>query len=191
MDTLDPVHRPGCGQDMGGVGALPSPGLQQVMGSRGLQDSIQQQSLGGPRHQARAELAQHRAVEASIGKRQAEKILPVDPTPDGIGRLAIRQLLRELQQGHQRQAPWGLGRLAPGREEVGEAGVVEYRAKPVAQTQQQIAARERQPRNVGRVVGQRQRRCRAQTHGLPQWFRKGPVNARRPRSVAFRQQGQS
>src|SRR5215211_345028 len=174
---------------MGGVRALPPPGLEQMMGGRDLQDGIQQRSLGGSRHQARAELAQHRAVEAGVGERQPEEILPVDPAPDGIGRLAIRQTLRELQQGHQGQAPWRLGRLALGREEVGEAAVVEYRAEPVAQAQQQIAARERQPRDMGRVVRYRQRRRRAQAHGQPRWLRRGPVNARLPRSVAFRQQG--
>jgi len=167
VDALDPVHRPGRGQDMGGVRALPSPGLEQTMSGRNLQNGIQQQRLGGPRHQARPELAQHRAVEAGVGERQAEEILPVDPAPDSIGRLAIRQPLRELQQGHQRQAPWRLGRLALGREEAGEAAVVEDRAEPVAQAQQQVAARERQTRDMGRVVRNRQRRRRAQAHGQP------------------------
>ena len=159
------IARPRPGQ--GGGRALPSPGLEQTMSGRDLQDGIQQRSLGGPRHQARPELAQHRAVEAGVGERQAEEILPVDPAPDSIGRLAIRQPLRELQQGHQGQAPWRLGRLALGREEAGEAAVVEDRAEPVAQAQQQVAARERQTRDMGRVVRNRQRRRRAQAHGQP------------------------
>src|SRR3712207_8656661 len=79
----------------------------------------------------------------------------------------FRSPLRELQQGHQGQAPWRLGRLTLGREEACEAAVVEYRAEPVAQAQQQVAARERQPRDMGRVVRYRQRRRRAQAHGQP------------------------
>ena len=109
--------------------------------------------FGGSRHQARAELAQHRAVEASVGKRQAEQILPVDPAPHRISRLPIRQPFCELQQGHQRQPPWRLGRLTLARKKMRKAAIVEDRTKLVAQGQQRIAMRERQPRNMGRVTG--------------------------------------
>jgi hypothetical protein len=116
VNTLEPVQRPGGGQDVRGVGALAASSLEQLMRRGDLQHRIQQQGLGRARDQARAELAQHRAVEARVGERQAKQILPVDPAPHCIGCLSVRQVLGELQQGHQGQTPGRLRRLALARE---------------------------------------------------------------------------
>ena len=137
---------------MGGIRALSSSSLEQAMRGSNLQHRVQQQPLGRSRDQTRAELAQHRAVEAGVGKWQAEQILPVDPATHHISRLPVRQLFCELQQGYQSQAPWRLGRLTLGWKKMRKAAVVEDRTKLVAQAQQQIAMRKRQPRNMSRVA---------------------------------------
>jgi hypothetical protein len=152
VNALGPVHRPRGRQDMGGIRALSPSSLEQMMRRSDFQDRVQQQHLGRSRDQTRAELAQHRTVEAGVSKRQAEQILPIDPAAHRISRLSVRQLFCELQQGHQGQAPWRLGRLTFGWEKTGKAAVVEDRAELVAQAQQQIAVRKRQPRNMSRLV---------------------------------------
>jgi hypothetical protein len=74
---------------MGGIRALPAAGLEQMMRGSDIKNGVQQHRLGGSRNQMRTELAQHRAVGASVGQWQAEKVLPTNLAPDGIGRMAI------------------------------------------------------------------------------------------------------
>jgi hypothetical protein len=124
VDALDPAHRPGGGQDVRGVRALSSSGLEQPMRGGDLQNRVQQQGLRRARDQARAELAQHRAVEAGVGERQPEQVFPIYPAPHRIRRLPVGQVFRELQQDHQGQAPWRLCGLTLGWEEMSEATIV-------------------------------------------------------------------
>ena len=51
--------------------------------------------------QTGAELAQHGMVEAGIGQLQAECVLPVDASTDGVGGLAVGEALDVLEHGGQ------------------------------------------------------------------------------------------
>ena len=100
---------------------------------------VQQALLGAALEQARAELAQHRVVEAGVGQLQPEQVLPVDPRPHRLGRPPIGQVLTELQDGHQRQPPRRQARLAEPGEQVREIGVGEDGAELVPQLEEGVA----------------------------------------------------
>jgi hypothetical protein len=69
--------------------ALTRPCLDQALVFQALQQGVEQQQFGPTRDQAGAELAEHGVVEAGIGEGEAERVLPVDPAPHGVGRLAV------------------------------------------------------------------------------------------------------
>ena len=68
-------------------------------------------------------------VEAGVGQFQAEGVLPVDATTDGISGLTIGEALDELEHGGQGEPGGGGGRLAAGGEQVGELIVAEEQAE--------------------------------------------------------------
>jgi len=100
------------------------------------------------RNQAAAKLAQDGVVEPGIGKLQAQRILPVNPTPDGVGRLPVRQALGELQHGNKRQAPRWVRRLTTRGVSRCEHLVVVDRAQLVAHPHGRAALRERGLRDL-------------------------------------------
>ena len=59
------------------------------------------------------ELAQDRAVEAGIGQVKAERVLPADPGAHRLSGLTAGQILRHLEDRHQRQAARRPARLTP------------------------------------------------------------------------------
>ena len=138
---------------MGRVGPLPAARLEQAPRLAGLQQLAQQPLLGAAREQARAELAQHRVVEAGVGQLQPEQVLPVDPRPHRLGGLPVGQVLAELQDGDQRQAPRRQARLAEPGEQVGEVGVGEDGAELVAQLEEGVALAEGGPGDARRLLG--------------------------------------
>jgi hypothetical protein len=140
-------------QHAGGIGALAAPRLQETARLTLLQQAVQQPLLGPSRDQPSAELAQDAEVEARIGQRQAERVLPIDPTPDRLGGLAVRQPFCELQHRHQCQPPGCFGRLATPREQVGEVFVGVDTAQRVPQLQARIATRERRSRHTHGLLG--------------------------------------
>src|SRR3982751_360051 len=89
----------------GARSALPTACLQQAALTIPRQQGLAQALLEAARDQAGAELAKHGEVKPGISQFQTERILPVDPTPDRIGCLPVRQTLGELQDRHQGQAP--------------------------------------------------------------------------------------
>src|SRR5216683_958902 len=62
-------------------------------------------------HQAGPKFTQDGMIEAGVSQLQAESILPVQSTPNGIGGLPIRQILHKLENGDQCQSPRGVGWL--------------------------------------------------------------------------------
>ena len=68
-------------------------------------------------------------VEAGVGQLQAEGVLAVDATTDGISGLTIGEALDELEHGGQGEPGGGGGRLAAGGEGVGELIVAEEQAE--------------------------------------------------------------
>jgi hypothetical protein len=63
-------------------------------------------------------------VEAGIVQFQAEGVLPVDATADGIGGLAVGESLDVLEDGSHGEPSRRGGRLSAGGEELGELVVV-------------------------------------------------------------------
>ena len=106
-DQLQPVQCPNGRHDVGRVGPLPATRLEQPARLAGFEELMQQTFLGAARQQARAELAQHRVVEARVGQLEPEQVLPADPGPHRLGGLPVGQVLAELQESDQRQPPWG------------------------------------------------------------------------------------
>ena len=88
-----------------------------------LEQRVQEQPFGPAGDQAAAELAEHGVVEAGIGQLQAEGVLPVDAAADGVGGLAIGEVLGELQDGDQGEPPGGVGGLSARGKQVGEVVV--------------------------------------------------------------------
>src|SRR3954471_21536216 len=101
--------------------------------------------LGAALEQTRPERAQGRVVEARVGQLQPKQILPVDPRPHRLGRPPIGQVLTELQDGHQRQAPRWQGRPAELGKQVGKIRVGEDGAELVPQPEQGVALAEGSP----------------------------------------------
>ena len=64
------------------------------------------------------ELGQLQIVEV-----QSERVLSIDPSPDGIGSLAVGQILHELEHRDQCQAPRTLSWLTSPREQVRKIAV--------------------------------------------------------------------
>jgi hypothetical protein len=98
------------------VSPLPPSRTNEVAGAGNLEDGVEEQVLGPASDEARPELAEDGGVEASVGERQGEHVLPVDQTAHGIGRLPVRQALGELEQGNKNQAPGCRGALTETRE---------------------------------------------------------------------------
>ena len=133
----------------------------------GLQQLAQQALLGAALEQARAELAQHRVVEARVGQLEPEQVLPVDPRPHRLGGPPVGQVLAELQDGDQRQPPRWQARLAELGEQVGEVRVGEDGAELVAQPEQGVALAEGGPRDARRLLGHGLDQGGFERHGRP------------------------
>ncbi len=147
---------------MRAVGALPSTHLEQPVLARRVQHPPEQPIHGRVAQQPAAELAQHAAVKARVAQVKGQQVLPVDPGTHRVCRLPVTQPFAELHQRHQRKPLWRIGGLAALGIEVGEVGVSEQGAKPVAQDQAGVATAERGAGDTGGVVGHgRCRRVRA------------------------------
>ena len=93
------------GQDVAGVGALPTVRLEQADSAEALQHQIEEQPLCSTIDQATTKPTQDRVIESWIVEVQAERLLPIDPSTDGVGGLAVRQIFDKLEHRDQRQAP--------------------------------------------------------------------------------------
>jgi len=172
---------------VGGVRALPAAGLEQASGLAGVEQLVQEPLLGAAGQQARAELAQHRVVEAGVGQLEPKQVLPVDAGAHRLRGLPVGQVLAELQQGDQRQAPGRQARLAEPGEEVGEVGVGEDGAELVAELEERIALAEGRARNACRLLGHRLDRVGLERHDRPPGGVDPPQHTRSPRLSRLRQ----
>jgi hypothetical protein len=87
-------------------------GLDQAPLSQVPQQCVEQEPFSLAFNQTRAKLAQDCVVEARIGQRQAECILPVDPSAHRVSGLPIGQALHVLQHGREGEPARCFGGLA-------------------------------------------------------------------------------
>jgi hypothetical protein len=88
-DAFQPVEATYGGYYVCGVGTLAAPSPDQPLIPQALQKGIEKQSFSAAFDQARTEFAQNGMVEAGIGQRQTQRVLPVDPPTHGISSLTV------------------------------------------------------------------------------------------------------
>ena len=81
---------------------IPTAGLASLLVCLLRDPRIKQQRLRRPGQQAAAKLAEDRRIKPRIRQLQAQDVCPIDATPHGMRRLAVRESLRELEDGDQR-----------------------------------------------------------------------------------------
>jgi hypothetical protein len=104
-------------------------------------------------------------VESGVVELEPEGILPVDASADGVGGLAIGEVLGELQHGDQGEPPRGqCGLPAPGVE-VGEVAIAEHGSELVAEPEVGIALGEGGAGDAGGQLGDVKDGAGLQGHG--------------------------
>lgn len=131
------------------------------------QERVEQERLGVAGHEARAELAHHRSVEARVDEVEAQELLPVDAASSRVGRAEVHEVLGERKQGNERQPPGCLGRVATEEEQCRELRVGEHGAEFIPQPQVGIASRERGSGHGGGLAGNLGGRAWMQRHDDP------------------------
>ncbi len=126
-------ERPHRRQHVRRVGALPAARLEPATCAGLVEHEIEGPPLSLPLHQPGTQLAQDGVVAARVGDLQAERILPIQPTPHRVRCLTIRPAFQVLQHRHQCEPPGRLGGLTPRREKVREIGVAVAGAAHIAQ----------------------------------------------------------
>jgi hypothetical protein len=102
-DLFQPVKVADRHVDVGRVGAL-APALAQQAAFPQTDKHQRQQPFGlAIGDQPRAELGEHRGVEARVTQFKAQRVLPIQPSSHRVGGLPIGEALDELQHEHQRQ----------------------------------------------------------------------------------------
>ena len=74
--TFEAVQEADGSEHMGGVGALPAAGVQQLQVTAQRQESVEQMLLRASCHETAAELAENRSIEAWVGQFQSQQVLP-------------------------------------------------------------------------------------------------------------------
>ncbi len=131
-DQLEPGQAAHRGQHVGGVGALGGAlAHQSGIGEPG-QSKIEQPVGAAGFGEPVTEIAEHAVVEARVVQLQAQGVLEIDTTADGLGRLPIGQVQHVLQHAHGGQL--GRGQTGPpiARIPVGEILVAPQTFEPVA-----------------------------------------------------------
>src|SRR5262245_55953602 len=140
---------------MGGVRALAAAGLQEPLRPCQRQQGIEEELLRLASDEAGAELAEDGMVEAWVGQFETQDIFPINTAADRIGRLAIGQPFRKLEDRGQRQARRRCGGLAARRKERRELCVVVDGAQAVSYLEVEVPARECGPGHALGVVRDR------------------------------------
>jgi hypothetical protein len=99
---FEPVEDADRGEDVGRVSTLLPASLEQAECLAALEQLVEEQFFGTAGQQAVPEFAQDRKVEPRIGQFETQQILPVDTRPDGLCRLAIREIFPKLHDRHER-----------------------------------------------------------------------------------------
>jgi hypothetical protein len=171
---------------VGRVGALAGPGREQAAVLAGFQHPVQEELLGPAGRLAAAELGEDGEIEAGIIELESEGVFPVDAAADGVGGLAIGEVLGELQDRDPGELPgWQRGLATPGVE-VGEVSVAEDGPEPVAESEVGVALGEGGAGDAGGQLGDvRDGRARLCAE-FRCWTGLCPASVRSPRPRAWR-----
>ena len=154
VDPIETVGRLGAWlilqQALRTAGSWAGHGMSAAKSPWRVQRHLLQPRIGHPG----AELGRHRVIKARVVQRQPQQVLPVDPGPDRLSRLPVGQLLRPLQDRHQRQPRRRPARTAPDPERGRELLIGQPLAQPVPDLDRQ------RPRALTRVLGGRDLRIR-------------------------------
>src|SRR5829696_9136494 len=126
-------------QHMRAVGALLAARLNQPAGLEALEHGVQQQVLRLAGDKAGPELSEHAKVEPGISQLEPQGVLPVDPRTDCVGGLPITEVLEELKDRDQSQAPRCKGGLTPDRVEPSEVLILVEDAKFIPESSHSVA----------------------------------------------------
>jgi hypothetical protein len=96
MTCLQPVQVTDRHTDVGGVGALAPAPVQQATLAQPIEYEHQQPLGLAIGEQPRAELGEHRGIEARVTKVEAQRVLPIQPCPHRVGGLPVGEALDEL-----------------------------------------------------------------------------------------------
>ena len=131
--------------------------------------------MGPAGGEAAAELGEGGEVESGVVELESEGVLPVDAAADGVGGLAIGEVLGELQDGDQGELPGGqCGLSAPGVE-VGEVAVAEDGSEFVAEPEVGVALGEGGAGDAGGQLGDGRGGLGCRDTGAPQGGRRNSV----------------
>jgi len=150
---------------VGAVGALASPPLEQPLLPQAREQAVEKGLRLVAGAEAGAELGEDGEVEAGVVEFQPQGVLPVESGADGVGGLAVGQVLQELHQRDQGQAPGGEGGLAAAWVEVGEVLIGEEGPQLLAQAQAQTAPGEGGAGDAGGLFRDGGGRLGVQAHG--------------------------
>jgi hypothetical protein len=167
MTCLQPVQVTDRHTDVGGVGALAPTPLQQATLAQPIKQERQQPLSLAIGEQPRAELGEHRGIEARVTKIEAQRVLPVQPCSHRVGGLPVGEALDELQYQHQRQPRRRPRRPPPCREQLGELLISEQRPQRIAHPHHQASLGEHRPGNPRRLSRDLRQPIRTQRHRRP------------------------
>src|ERR671928_395981 len=163
---LETVELAYSGQDVSGVGPLPSLCFEDAKLTADFENPLQQPLRRAAGQQAISELAKDRMVETGIGQLQAEEVLPIDAGADGLGSLSVAQALADLHESDEGEPPGRIARLAVLGIEVGEVAVREDSPERVTEREVRVALGKGGARDTGGVFGHRRDRVlRVERHG--------------------------
>src|SRR5579859_1185973 len=100
-DTEHSVEGADLGQDMGGIGALPSARFEPAFLPKHAEHFLKQKLLSMVFYETSTKFGEDRGVKPCIGEFQTQQILPIDPPSNGISRLSIRKVLYKLHHSNQ------------------------------------------------------------------------------------------
>ena len=129
FELVEGLHGP---EDGGRVGALAAARFEPAPFLAPPEQGIQQGLFETAVQQSRPKLAEHRVMKALVGQLQTQRVLPVNPGADGLGRLPITQIFHELHDADQGELPGVEGGLALDGIDSGEQVIVKERAQLIA-----------------------------------------------------------
>ena len=133
--TLQTVEVARCRLHVGRVRPLLAPCLQQAALAEAFEQGIQQALCKSSCQEPVAACTQEREVKPRVYEVSPQQILPVNPAPNGIRSLPIREVFSKLQDCDKREAPRRFGRLPAFWKQVLEETLGIHRFQLIAQGQ--------------------------------------------------------